>query len=72
MNIPLRIALMAPVLMGLAGCKSSFGSYSLFGGYSECGCGSSVTTSPASGKVSVIEPPLAPTEVATPAPIKAK
>jgi len=68
----LRIALIAPALIGSVGCRTSIGSYSLFGGSSECGCGSSVVSAPVSGKITEIEPPLAPTAATTPATPKAK
>ncbi len=67
-----RIALLSLALIGSTGCRTSIGSYSLFGGSSDCGCGSTVVSAPVSGKITEIEPPLAPTAVTTPSAPKTK
>lgn len=64
----LVIATLVPAIFALGGCRTSIGTYSLFGGSTECGCGSSMASSSWNGKVTVVEPPLAPTSVVAPVP----
>jgi len=68
----LRLALVAPALIGSVGCRTSMGTYSLFGGSTPCCCCPTTVSKPVSGNVTEIEPPLAPAPKASPETPKAK